>query len=74
VNHLRHLPSFIATARESLSYSEAVVCRDLRLMHVAGCTVALRQYPASDELTTQMLADLNRWVMSIVCPTVNSFA
>ena len=74
VNRLRQLPCFVATARESLAYPESDVCRDLRLMHSAGCTVALRQYPASDELTTQMLADLDRWVMGIVCPSVSSCA
>jgi hypothetical protein len=37
-------------------------------MHAAGCTVALRQYPCGDELTTTMLSDLDRWMMAIVCP------
>jgi phospholipase/carboxylesterase len=74
VNRLRQLPCFVAAARESLAYPESDVCRDLRLMHAAGCTVALRQYPASDELTTQMLADLDRWMMGIVCPSVKSYA
>ena len=44
------------------------VCRDLRLLHAAGCTVALRQYPCGDDLTTTMLADLDRWIMEFVCP------
>ena len=35
----------------------------------AGCTVALRQYPCGDDLTTTMLADLNRWIMEVVCPS-----
>jgi hypothetical protein len=39
----------------------------LRLLHSAGCTVALRQYPGGDELTTGMLADINRWMMERVC-------
>lgn len=69
INSLRRLPCFIASGRTSLEYPEAEVCRDLRMLHSAGCTVALRQYPCGDDLTNVMLADLNRWVMDIVCPT-----
>lgn len=68
VNDLRRLPCFVATSRQSSDYPEAEVCRDLRLMHAAGCTVALRQYPCGDDLTTTMLADLDRWMMALVCP------
>jgi phospholipase/carboxylesterase len=68
VNSLRRLPCFIASGRESEAYPEADVCRDLRLLHAAGCTVALRQYPCGDDLTTTMLSDLNRWIMGIICP------
>jgi hypothetical protein len=39
----------------------------LRLLHSAGCTVALRQYPGCDEVTTDMLADMDRWLMDLVC-------
>jgi phospholipase/carboxylesterase len=68
VNTLRALPCFVASGRTSKHYPEAEVCRDLRLMHSAGCTVALRQYPCGDDLTTTMLEDLNRWIMGVVCP------
>lgn len=74
VNALRQLPCFVAAGRTSRDYPEAAVCRDLRLLHAAGCTVALRQYPCGDELTTTMLADLNRWMMDIVCPAPASLA
>ena len=67
VNALRQLPCFIASGRTSRDYPEADVCRDLRLLHAAGCTVALRQYPCGDDLTTTMLSDLNRWIMEMVC-------
>jgi phospholipase/carboxylesterase len=67
VNALRRLPCFISSGRTSRDYPEADVCRDLRLLHSAGCTVALRQYPCGDDLTTSMLEDLNRWMMEIVC-------
>jgi phospholipase/carboxylesterase len=72
VNLLRQLSCFVATSRKSLTYPELDVCRDLRLLHSAGCTVALRQYPCGDELTTQMLADLDRWMMELVCSPVAS--
>jgi phospholipase/carboxylesterase len=67
VNDLRRLPCLVAMARQSQTYPEQQVCRDLRLMHSAGCTVALRQYPGKDDLTTCMLSDLNGWLMEIVC-------
>ena len=69
VNALRRLPCFVATGRQSQDYPESEVCRDLRLLHAAGCTVALRQYPCGDDLTTTMLADLDRWIMELVCPS-----
>jgi phospholipase/carboxylesterase len=68
VKSLRALPCLVATGRTSQHYPEPNVCRDLRLLHSAGCMVALRQYPCGDDLTTTMLSDLNRWVMDIVCP------
>ena len=69
INKLRQLPIFLAAAREYPAYPEARVCRDLRLLHSAGCSVALRQYPGDDDLTTCMLADVNRWLMGQVCGT-----
>jgi phospholipase/carboxylesterase len=61
------VPCFLATARLSRCYPEQQVCRDLRLLHAAGCMVALRHYPCGDELTTAMLSDLDRWLMDQVC-------
>lgn len=67
VNQVRQLPLLLSASRESAAYNEASVCNDLRLLHSAGCRVAVRQYPGSDDLTTAMLADLNRWLMQLVC-------
>jgi phospholipase/carboxylesterase len=69
VNEVRQVPCLLATTRESQAYPESRVCQDLRLLHSAGCTVALRQYPGGDGLTTNMLLDLNRWIMELVCGT-----
>lgn len=67
VNELRQLPCLLATARCSEEYPATRVCHDLRLLHAAGCTVALRQYPGRDGLMPCMLADVNRWLMELVC-------
>jgi phospholipase/carboxylesterase len=67
VNELRRVPCLLTTSRDSQFYPAAQVCRDLRLLHVAGCTVALRQYPGDDSLTSNMLSDLDRWLMELVC-------
>jgi phospholipase/carboxylesterase len=67
VNELRRVPCLLATSRDSETYPADQVCRDLRLLHVAGCTVALRQYPCGDSLTSNMLSDLDHWLMELVC-------
>ena len=67
VNELRRVPCFLATSRDSRAYPAGRVCRDLRLLHAAGCTVALRQYPGGDGLTSNMLSDLDHWLMELVC-------
>lgn len=64
----RQLPLFLASGCESERYPMAAVCQDLRLFHSAGLSVSLRQYPCGDELTTHMLADMDRWIMDRVCP------
>ena len=67
VNELRGLPLLLASGLESQAYDEVRLCRDLRLLHSAGFTVVLRQYLCGDELMTDMLSDLNSWMMEIVC-------
>jgi phospholipase/carboxylesterase len=67
INELRRVPCLLATTRDSQIYPQDRVCSDLRLLHSAGCTVALRQYPGADELTREMLSDMDRWLMELVC-------
>lgn len=69
VNATRRIPCFLAASRRSCAYPESAVCDDLRLLHAVGCTVDLRQYPCGDELTTNMLADLDRWMMDVIGAT-----
>ena len=63
---VRRLPLMIAHGRDSEIYPIARICEELRLFHVAGMSLNLRQYPCGHELTTQMLIDLDAWMMEIV--------
>src|SRR3972149_6561820 len=67
VNRMRQLPCLLVTGRDSRDYLAEEVCRDLRLLHAAGRTGSVRQFPCRDELTTNMLADFDRWMMDLVC-------
>jgi phospholipase/carboxylesterase len=59
----RKLPILMAQGRESVTYPPQVICRELRLYHAAAMHVTLRLYPCGDELTTQMLDDMDEWMM-----------
>jgi phospholipase/carboxylesterase len=63
LDEARKLNMFIATGREGAEYGEAEVCRDLRLFHAAGMSLCLRLYPCRDELLSNMLSDMDRWIM-----------
>jgi len=56
----------IMHCRDSLTYTVEQVCSELALFHAAGMSVTLRQYPCDDEITTQMLRDLDVWLMEQV--------
>jgi phospholipase/carboxylesterase len=62
----RDVPLFLAHCRESRDYPAESVCEDLRLFHTAGMSITLRQYPCGDEITTQMLSDMDSWIMEQV--------
>jgi len=66
LTQLRKFPLLLAHCRDSQTYSIDRVCHELKLVHSAGMGVTLRQYPCGDELTTQMLHDLDVWVMEQV--------
>lgn len=65
----RQTKFLIEHCRDSLAYPIDLVCRELYLFHAAGLSVTLRQYPCGDELTTQMLHDLDVWLMEQVTGT-----
>ena len=70
IGAIRNLPVMMLHGRDSTEYGAMEACKDLRLTHTAGMSVAIRQYPCEQEVTTVMLEDVNRWLMDIVSGTV----
>lgn len=66
LHNIRDLPLFLAYCRDSETYSSDDLVDELPLFHAAALKVAIRQYPCGDELTTQMLADMDAWMMEHV--------
>ena len=64
----RRLGFFFASGRVSREYPTSHVCEDLRLLHAAGLSITLRQYPCGQELMPQMLADVDRWIIDQIAP------
>ena len=62
----RDLPVFWAHCRSSREFEERQLCEQLKLLHVAGFSVTLRQYPGCDRLIENMLADMNNWIMEMI--------
>jgi phospholipase/carboxylesterase len=69
LHEARRLNVFLATGRQSNDYPEHEVCDHLRLLHAAGISLNLRLYPCGDEVTSDMLADMDRWIMEQVAGT-----
>lgn len=65
----RQLGILLAAGRASRQYNADQVCDDLRLIHAAGLSVTLRQYPCGQELSPQMLADVDRWIIEQIAPS-----
>jgi phospholipase/carboxylesterase len=63
LNEIRRLNILLAVGRDSREYPSEQVCEHLRLFHTAGISITLRQYPCAQELSPQMLADVDRWVI-----------
>lgn len=59
----RRLPVFLALGRRSTVYGPPSASTDLRLLHAAGMSVVLREYPCGQELAPQMMRDLDRWII-----------
>lgn len=70
LDEIRGLPIFLAVGRDSRCYPPEQVCEDLRLLHTAGLSITLRQYPCCHEISPQMLRDVDRWIIEqITAPT-----
>jgi len=67
--HTRQPLSFLLGIDESAS---AHACRMMELLHVAGLTTHVREYPDVKSLTSEMLQDMNQWMMQIVCQPVKT--
>lgn len=63
LNSARRLPVFLGVGLDSQDYPVYTVCDDLRLFHTAGVHVAMRQYPCGQQLTPEMLGDVDAWIM-----------
>src|SRR5260221_739133 len=59
----RQLSIFVSANRASQRYPTEAVFHDLRLVHAAGMSITLREYPGTDDLRPQVLADIDRWLM-----------
>lgn len=62
----RRLPLLLSVDRANADYPDSLVCANLRLLHIAGMTVTLRQYPAGNPLSDLMLSDIDRWIMETI--------
>lgn len=52
---------------QSNSVCSASTAETMELLHTAGVSLDVREYPCGQELTPAMLQDLNRWMMNVIC-------
>ena len=62
----RQLPVLWGHARESGSFAESQLCHQLKLLHICGFSVTLRQYPCDDHLMSQAYRDVDVWIMDSI--------
>ncbi|MDO5580987.1 MAG: alpha/beta hydrolase-fold protein [Planctomycetia bacterium] len=60
---VRNLPLLVSFGTRSKVLPSKKMAKQLQLYHSAGMLVSVRQYNAAQELTKQMLFDVNNWVM-----------
>jgi predicted esterase len=72
LRHCRNVPVYWAHGRDSAVLTESSLCRQLRLLHVGGFDVTLRQYPCGDELVGQVFSDFNSWMMEQIATRSDS--
>lgn len=64
---VRNLPALLTIGQKSRTYSPKAAAEDLKLFYTAGLSVSARQYDCGQEISLEMLQDLNRWIMERVC-------
>ena len=62
----RHLPTLWLYGAQSKSCGVQQVCESLPILHSASLAVDIRQYPCGNELLSNMLVDMNGWMMEHV--------
>jgi len=62
----RNIPILMSHYRDSASFTEHRLCENLVLLHSAGFSVTMRQYPCDDGGCGQVYRDLNAWIMEAV--------
>ena len=68
----RNLEVFWSHYRNSEHFDQNTLCTQLKLLHVAGFSVCLRQYPGNlEEVSPPALAEINRWVMQLSDSTIS---
>jgi len=66
----RELNVLLSNFRKSQSYSQEDLCHHLRLLHVAGFSTTVRQYPGTTNLSEKVLGDVDRWVMEQISSVI----
>ena len=64
---IRHLPTLLTVGNQSDVFTTEQAGKTLALYHAAGMPIAVRDYPCGQELTGEMLLEVNRWIMERVC-------
>ena len=66
----RELPVFWAHGRGTEDFEQEQLCQQLTLLHVAGFSVTLRQYPRPDLLCQKTMSDMNHWLMEMISSAI----
>lgn len=66
IQSARTLPILWMYGEQSARHGIQHVCETLPVLHAAGLSLDIRQYPCGDELLTNMLSDANHLMMQIV--------
>lgn len=68
----RGTPVFWTHGRRSDEFPESNLCHQLRLLHIAGFAVTLRQYPCDNIPSDQIFSDLDIWMMKEIAKSSDS--